>query len=131
MELFAKPEGIPTSEVAARLGITERRAQQLARELRARGFRLEEGRHGGFYWPEGLVELVKEARERGEALEALAHDPRATPYRARPEAEALALEVGEALYTLWGVRRVLGTLARVPYPRWPRDWQGGFSREGV
>ncbi|BCZ86755.1 hypothetical protein TthAA37_09530 [Thermus thermophilus] len=122
---------LTTTEVAARLGITERRAQQLARELRARGFRLEEGRYGGFAWPAGLVELVREVREAGQGLEALSLDPRATPFRARPEPEALALEVGDALYTLWGVRRVLGTLARVPYPRWPGEWRDEFSREAV
>lgn len=124
-------EALSTTEVAARLGITERRAQQLARELRARGFRLEEGRYGGFAWPAGLVELLKEAREKGMGLEALTQDPRAAQFRARPEPEALALEVGDALYTLWGVRRVLGTLARVPSPRWPRDWHNEFMREGL
>ncbi|BBL93381.1 hypothetical protein TthHC11_09150 [Thermus thermophilus] len=122
---------LSTSEVAARLGITERRAQQLARELRAWGFRLEEGRYGGFAWPAGLVELVREAREAGQGLEALSRDPRATPFRARPEPEALALEVGEAVFTLWGVRRVLGALGRVPYPRWPQEWRAEFAREGL
>lgn len=124
-------EVLSTAETAARLGITERRAQQLARELRARGFRLEEGRYGGFAWPAGLVELVKEAREKGEGLEALARDPRAASFRARPEALALGLEVGEALFVIWGMRRVLGTLARVPYPRWPQEWREEFARDGV
>ena len=122
---------LSTSEVAARLGITERRAQQLARELRAWGFRLEEGRYGGFAWPAGLVELLKEAREKGMGLEALTQDPRAAQFRARPEALSLGLEVGEAIYTLWGVRRVLGALARVPYPRWPGEWRDEFAREAV
>ncbi|BDG26533.1 hypothetical protein TthSNM66_11690 [Thermus thermophilus] len=122
---------LSTSEVAARLGITERRAQQLARELRAWGFRLEEGRYGGFAWPAGLVALVKEAREKGQGLEALSRDPRAAQFRARPEALSLGLEVGEAIYTLWGVRRVLGALARVPYPRWPQEWRAEFAREAV
>ncbi|MGC8968426.1 MAG: hypothetical protein ACP5JV_08985 [Thermus sp.] len=123
--------GIPTSEVAARLGITERRAQQLGRELKARGFRLEEGRYGGLLWPEGLVGVLQEVRAKGQGLEALLEDPRAVVYRARPEPFALALEVGEALYTLWGLRRVLASLARAPYPRWPSDFQNAFSREGV
>lgn len=124
-------EALSTTEVAARLGITERRAQQLARELRARGFRLEEGRYGGFSWPAGLVELVREHREKGMGLEALTQDPRAAQFRARPEALSLGLEVGEALFTLWGVRRALGTLARVPYPRWPGEWRDEFAREAV
>lgn len=122
---------LSTTEVAARLGITERRAQQLARELRARGFRLEEGRYGGFSWPGGLVELLKEAREAGQGLEALTQDPRAAQFRARPEALSLGLEVGEAIYTLWGLRRVLGALSRAPYPRWPRDWQEAFAGEAI
>lgn len=122
---------LSTTEVAARLGITERRAQQLARELRAWGFRLEEGRYGGFAWPAGLVELVREVREAGQGLEALSRDPRATPFRARSEALSLGLEVGEAIYTLWGLRRVLGALSRAPYPRWPRDWQEAFAGEAI
>ncbi|GAA5336718.1 hypothetical protein YIM73052_01810 [Thermus antranikianii] len=124
-------EALNTTEVAARLGITERRAQQLARELRALGFRIEETRYGGFAWPVGLVELVREAREKGAGLEALTQDPRAAQLRARPEPEALALEVGEAIYTLWGLRRVLGALSRAPYPRWPRDWQEAFAGEAI
>ncbi len=102
---------LSTSSAAAQAGLTPRRLQQLANALRAHGVRLPQGPYGqGTLWPPEVVDAVKD--HRGEGLEVLLQDNRLQPYRATPEDLAAALAVGEALEVVWGVRKVLNTLAR-------------------
>jgi hypothetical protein len=102
---------LSTGDAAAQAGLTARRLQQLAHALRAHGIRLPQAPYGqGTLWPPEVVEAVRD--HRGEALEALLQDPRLQAYRAHPEDLAAALAVGEVLEVVWGVRKVLNTLAR-------------------
>ena len=102
---------LTTSSAAAQAGLTPRRLQQLANALRAHGVNLPQAPYGqGTLWPPEVVDALKERK--GQSLEALLQDPRLEPYRAHPEPLAAALAVGEVLEVVWGVRKVLNTLAR-------------------
>jgi hypothetical protein len=121
---------LTTGDAAERAGLTPRRLQQLAHALRAHGVALPQGPYGqGTLWPPEVVEAVKELK--GRPLEVLLQDPRLQGYRATPEPLAAALAVGEVLEVVWGVRRVLNSLARNDtLNRWGsvfRDTFGGLE----
>jgi hypothetical protein len=118
---------LTTSDAAERAGLTARRLQQLAHALRAHGVRLPQAPYGqGTLWPPEVVEALRELK--GQGLEALLQDPRLQPYRAAPEALAAALAVGEVLEVVWGVRKVLNTLARNdPLNRWGSVFRDAFG----
>ena len=118
-------DAMTTSTAAARAGLTPRRLQQLAHTLRAHGIHLPQGAYGqGTLWPPEVVEALE--AHRGEGLEALLQDPRIMAYRKDTEALAAALAVGEALEVVWGVRKVLNTLARGD-SRWDQVFRAAFG----
>jgi len=116
---------LTTGDAAERAGLTPRRLQQLAHALRAHGVRLPQGPYGqGTLWPPEVVDALRELK--GQGLEALLQDPRLQSYRTTPEPLAAALAVGEALEVVWGVRRVLNTLARND-SRWGSVFRNTFG----
>jgi len=116
---------LSTGDAAAQAGLTARRLQQLANALRAHGVRLPQAPYGqGTLWPPEVIDAVKE--HKGRPLELLLQDPRIQAYRAHPEDLAAALAVGEALEVVWGVRRVLNTLARND-SRWGSVFRNTFG----
>jgi hypothetical protein len=121
---------LTTGDAAERAGLTARRLQQLAHALRAHGVNLPLAPYGqGTLWPAEVVDALRELK--GRPLEVLLQDPRLQSYRATPEPLAAALAVGEALEVVWGVRKVLNSLARNdPHNRWGnvfRDTFGGLE----
>jgi hypothetical protein len=118
---------LSTGDAAAQAGLTPRRLQQLAHALRAHGVRLPQAPYGqGTLWPPEVVEALRELK--GQGLEALLQDHRLEAYRAHPEALAAALAVGEALEEVWGVRKVLNTLARNDrHNRWGSVFRDAFG----
>lgn len=112
-------ETMGASDLAAFLGVTERRAQQVLRVLEAGGFAVERDAYGGRRIPEGLARLIGRLREEGKPLEALLREPEAAPFLRRKPEIALAEAVGESLHLLAQLRRALRALGRAYLPPWP------------
>jgi len=114
-------EHLTTSDLAALLGLTQRRAQQLMAALEALGFQVQRDRFGGRLIPRGLGELVARVREEGKDLEALLSMPEARPYLGASPSVSLGEEIGRAVYSLRQVRKALATLG-ASLPSWPPRW---------
>jgi len=114
-------EHLTTSDLAALLGLTQRRAQQLMAALEGLGFALERDRLGARLIPRPLALLVARVREEGKGLEALLTMPEARPYLRASPSVALGEMVGVAFYTLRQVRKALALLG-ASLPSWPPRW---------
>jgi len=122
-------ETLTTSDLAALLGLTQRRAQQVMAALEGLGFQVERDQFGGRRIPRGLADLVLQLRDSGKPLEALLSMPEATQYLRVAPAVAVGEMIGEAVYTLRQVRRALSALG-ASLPSWPPRWswqEGGLS----
>lgn len=131
-------EHLTTSDLAAMLGVSSRRAQQIVAALESLGFALEKGRYGERLIPRPLASLVARLREEGRDLEALLSDPQAWTYLRTHPGAALGEALGQVLHAAALVRRALGILDRSsPLPPWggreaweaaglepPGDWEG-------
>ncbi len=113
------------SELAALLGVNERRSRQLLGELEALGFALETGQYGSRLCPAGLAAAVKVARAQGRELASLRLDESLRTYlkpdRLEPELDPLTLLI-EGRTEVSIVREVLGELHR--------SLSGGSQRYG-
>jgi len=123
-------EHLTTSDLAARLGLSLRRGQQLMAALEALGFQVQRDRYGGRLIPRGLVELVVRAREEGKDLEALLDLPEAWTYLRTHPGAALGEALGQVLHAVALVRRALAALDRSsPLPPW--GGRGGWEEAGL
>lgn len=104
------------SELAALLGVAERRSRQLLGELEALGFALETAEYGARRCPAGLAAAVKVARAEGRELASLRLDNSLKPYlradrRDEAEFDPLTLLV-ESRAEVAILREVVGELLR-------------------
>jgi len=126
------------SDLAARLGVSLRRGQQLLAALEALGFQVQRDRFGGSLIPRPLALLVARVREESQDLEALLSMPEAWTYLRTHTGAALGEALGQTLHAVALVRRALAALDRSsPLPPWgargaweeagleaPQDWEG-------
>jgi len=131
-------EWLATSDLAALLGVSARRAQQIVAGLEALGFQVQKDRYKGRLIPRGLAELVAKVREGGQDLEALLSMPEAWTYLRTHPGVALGEALGQTLHAVALIRRALAVLDRsTPLPPWgargaweevgleaPGDWEG-------
>jgi hypothetical protein len=123
-------ETLSTSDLAALLGITQRRAQQLVSALEGLGFALERDQYGGRRVPVGLATLLAQLRDSGKPLEALITMPEAVQYLRSHPAVSLGEAVGLTLHSVGLVRRALAVLDRsTPLPPW--GGRSGWHEAGL
>lgn len=110
------------SDLAARLGVSERRGQQIVQLLEAMGFVVARDAYGGRRIPPALAEAVVRLREEGRPLRELLSLPGLEALKAKDPGLSVAEALGEALCLMAQVRTALRALGRAQLPFWPPAW---------
>lgn len=110
------------SDLAARLGVSERRGQQIVQLLEGMGFAVERDAYGGRRIPRPLAEAVLRLREEGRPLRELLSLPELETLKVKDPGLAAAEALGEALHLMAQVRTALRALGRAYLPFWPPAW---------
>lgn len=115
-------EWMTPSDLAARLGVSERRGQQIAQVLESLGFAIQRDPYGGRRIPPALAEAVVRLREEGRPLRELLSLPGLEALKAKDPGLSVAEGLGEALLLVAQVRTALRALGRAQLPFWPPAW---------
>lgn len=115
-------EWVTPSDLAARLGVSERRGQQIAQLLEDIGFEVRRDHYGGRRIPPALAEAVVRLREEGRPLRELLSLPELEALKTKDPELAASEALGEVLRLAASVRVALRALGRAHLPFWPPAW---------